>query len=209
MSSFRTSVTVACLVAASIFVSGCSGSPGTPGLPLAAAHAAAPGTRGPSNVPAALRPFSLSAYPISLSAYPIIEGTVPLNPTPTQACKGGDPQTSGCTIVKRSPARPIGPGTPATSLAGYLPIHLQGVYGVTQAAAQSGAGMTVAIVTTGSTAATISSDLAAYRRTLGLPACTLASGCLKIVEAGASPPVNSAWSEETAIDTEMVSAICP
>ncbi len=154
-------------------------------------------------------PISLSAYPISLSAYPIAQGTVPLNSTPTQACTGGV-QAAGCTVVKLSPSKPITAETPVNSLAGYLPVHLQGAYGVTPQAQTAGFGMTVAIVTTETAPATINGDLSVYRNTMSLPPCTLASGCLKVVSVSSSPPpaVNS-WSEETAIDTEMVSAICP
>lgn len=60
------------------------------------------------------------------------------------------------------------------------------------------------------------SDLAAYRSNYGLAACTVASGCLKIVnQNGATSPLPSAppsgddWTVETALDLDMASAACP
>ena len=99
-------------------------------------------------------------------------------------------------------------GTPASKLPGYQPLHLQGAYGLRNAAKTLGAGQTVAIVTAYADG-TVDSDLAVYRSTFGLPACTVANGCLTIMAPNGAPPANTAWAAETAIDTEMVSAICP
>lgn len=55
------------------------------------------------------------------------------------------------------------------------------------------------------------SDLATYRSTYGLPACTTSNGCLKIVNqtGGTSlPRSNSGWAVEESLDLDMVSAIC-
>lgn len=56
------------------------------------------------------------------------------------------------------------------------------------------------------------SDLAVYRSTYGLPACTVASGCLKIVSQTGSttslPRNNVSWGLEESLDLDMVSAIC-
>ena len=57
----------------------------------------------------------------------------------------------------------------------------------------------------------LASDLANYRSTFGLPACTVSSGCLKIVnQTGGSrlPSNNSGWGLEESLDVDMVSAIC-
>jgi subtilase family serine protease len=57
----------------------------------------------------------------------------------------------------------------------------------------------------------LASDLATYRSTWGLPACTVGSGCLKIVNqnGGSSlPSGNSGWGLEESLDVDMVSAIC-
>ena len=60
------------------------------------------------------------------------------------------------------------------------------------------------------------SDLAKYRSMYGLPACTVASGCLTIVnqDGKTSPmppdaPANDDWTGETALDLDMASAACP
>jgi subtilase family serine protease len=77
------------------------------------------------------------------------------------------------------------------------------------------AGVTVALVEAFGYA-NAESDLASYRRQFGLPACTRANGCLKIVNQrgqtsplpGAPPPRDD-WTVETALDMDMVSAACP
>jgi hypothetical protein len=60
------------------------------------------------------------------------------------------------------------------------------------------------------------SDLAAYRAQYGLPPCTTANGCLRIVnqqgEAAplpAAPPAGDDWTIEAALDLDMASAACP
>jgi hypothetical protein len=55
-------------------------------------------------------------------------------------------------------------------------------------------------------------DLNVYRSQYGLPACTTANGCFKKVnQTGGSsyPKQDVGWSQETAIDLEMASAMCP
>jgi subtilase family serine protease len=55
-------------------------------------------------------------------------------------------------------------------------------------------------------------DLGVYRTQFALPACTKASGCLKVVnQTGGSslPRFNTGWAGETALDVDAVSAICP
>ena len=62
---------------------------------------------------------------------------------------------------------------------------------------------------------TLEADLATYRSTYGLPPCTTANGCLKIVnQTGgttlpADPPAQDDWTVETALDVDMASAGCP
>ena len=57
------------------------------------------------------------------------------------------------------------------------------------------------------------SDLAVYRKQFGLPACTTANGCFRKVNQegvqGNYPPASTGWSQETALDLDMVSAMCP
>ena len=51
------------------------------------------------------------------------------------------------------------------------------------------------------------SDLATYRSTYGLPPCTTASGCLKIVDPNCGtnlPRFNLGWAQEQALDLDAV-----
>jgi subtilase family serine protease len=60
---------------------------------------------------------------------------------------------------------------------------------------------------------TVESDLATYRAQFGLPACTIANGCLRVVNQDGGtdnlPPPNLGWEQESALDLDMASAICP
>jgi subtilase family serine protease len=56
------------------------------------------------------------------------------------------------------------------------------------------------------------SDLAVYRSTYGLPPCTVASGCLRRIDAtgtGRLPAADATWSKEISLDLDVVSAVCP
>ncbi|HET9626143.1 MAG TPA: hypothetical protein VFP84_32500 [Kofleriaceae bacterium] len=62
----------------------------------------------------------------------------------------------------------------------------------------------------------VESDLAQYRSAFGLPACTKANGCLRVVnQNGATSPLpansprNDDWTVEAALDLDMASAVCP
>ncbi len=60
----------------------------------------------------------------------------------------------------------------------------------------------------------LASYLATYRRQFGLPPCTEASGCLRIVNQNgkAAPlpaPTVEGWDLEAVVDVEMISAACP
>lgn len=56
-------------------------------------------------------------------------------------------------------------------------------------------------------------DLGVYRSQYGLPACTTANGCFKKLnqngQQGSYPPQNLGWMQESALDLDMVSAMCP
>jgi hypothetical protein len=94
---------------------------------------------------------------------------------------------------------------------------LQKAYGLTAAKTTTG---TVALIDTG-TYPTLAADLAVYRKANGLPACTVAAGCLRIVNQSGGKKLealptgfNQRMAEEdlateTALDVDMVSAACP
>jgi MYXO-CTERM domain-containing protein len=103
----------------------------------------------------------------------------------------------------------------AATPAGYGPTGLQSAYKIDPAVIVPTTTPTVAIVDAYGYAA-IESDLAAYRTQFGLPPCTKANGCLKVVNQlgqtsplPANPPANDDWTVETALDMDMVSAACP
>ncbi|RAG85222.1 peptidase S8 [Streptacidiphilus pinicola] len=98
--------------------------------------------------------------------------------------------------------------TPNATPSGFGPSDLHSAYNLP---ANGGAGQTVAIVDAYNDP-NAAADLAVYRSQYGLPACTTASGCLKIVgQNGGStlPSSNSGWAGEISLDLDMVSAIAP
>ena len=126
------------------------------------------------------------------------------------AC-AGVPQSgsASCTLAINLNIAPNGnPSQPASLIPGFHPADLQSVYGLPS----QSAGGTVAIVDAFDDPAA-ESDLAVYRRTFGLPACTTDNGCFrKLNERGAQgtyPTADTGWSQEIALDLDMVSAACP
>ena len=98
--------------------------------------------------------------------------------------------------------------TAATPPAGFGPADLHAAYNLPTT---GGANQTVAIVDAGDDA-TAEADLAVYRSTYGLPACTTANGCFhKVNQRGAATPLppDRGWGVEIALDLDMVSAACP
>jgi hypothetical protein len=95
---------------------------------------------------------------------------------------------------------------------GYGPSDLRSAYDLPSSTAGSGA--TVAVVDAYNDP-DIASDLATYRKQYGLPACTPASGCLRVVnEKGQASPLPTdadatGWDVEESLDVDMVSAVCP
>ena len=92
--------------------------------------------------------------------------------------------------------------------AGFSPTQLRSAYKITGTGSSA---TTVAVVEAfGYPGA--EADLAVYRAQFGLPPCTTANGCFKKVnQAGNStsfPEFNIGWAVETALDLDMISAIC-
>ena len=109
----------------------------------------------------------------------------------------------------RGPEAHAASGSAAATLpAGYGPAQLHAAYNLP---ASGGANQTVAIVDAGDDA-NAEADLAVYRQTYGLSACTTANGCFrKVNEQGQSSPlpVDQGWGGEISLDLDMVSAACP
>jgi subtilase family serine protease len=97
---------------------------------------------------------------------------------------------------------------PNATPAGLGPTQLRAAYKITGSGSSS---TTIAIVDAFGYP-NAESDLATYRSTFGLPPCTTANGCFrKVNQTGgtAFPPTDTGWSQETALDLDMASAICP
>ncbi len=92
--------------------------------------------------------------------------------------------------------------------AGYGPADLRSAYKV----AATGATGTVAVVIAFDVP-NAEQDLAVYRKTFGLPACTSTSGCFTKVNQrgvkGSYPEPDGGWALEGSMDLQMVSAACP
>lgn len=102
-------------------------------------------------------------------------------------------------------ARPRASTPPATAT---TPADIQSAY---RLAGLSSGGKTVAIVDAYGYP-NLERDLATYRSYFGLPPCTTASGCLRVVDqtGGTSlPRFDVGWAGEQALDVDAVSAACP
>ncbi len=113
-------------------------------------------------------------------------------------------RVTGGTVAAHAAVR-----APLTAPAGYGPGDLQSAYGLP---AGGGSGATVALIDAYDDP-NAASDLAVYRSTFGLPACTVANGCFKKVSQTGSttalPSADAGWAEEESLDVDMVSAIAP
>ena len=108
-------------------------------------------------------------------------------------------------IVMLDANAPVAAATPA----GLAPSDLRSAYGITA----SGSSNTVVAIVDAFGYPNAESDLATYRSQFGLPACTTANGCFRKVNQrgvqGSYPATNVGWDQETALDLDMVSAMCP
>lgn len=92
---------------------------------------------------------------------------------------------------------------------GYNPADLRAAYNVTA----SGSSSTIIAIVDAYGYPNAESDLAAYRAQFGLPPCTTANGCFKKLNQsgvqGSYPRTDTGWSQESALDLDMASAMCP
>ncbi|WP_194921767.1 S53 family peptidase [Catenulispora rubra] len=126
-------------------------------------------------------------------------------PTVRDVCGAAKPGYARCMAEVRTDVH----GRHAAALPqGFGPADLQAAY---KLPATGGANQTIAIVDAGDDP-TAESDLAAYRSTYGLPACTTANGCFrKVNQSGTTSPTppDQGWGIEISLDVDMVSASCP
>jgi subtilase family serine protease len=121
------------------------------------------------------------------------------------ACPAVAPPKATCFTKVVASGGPVGT---LAAPAGLGPADLTSAYGIPA----GGSGQVVGIVAAYSNP-NLEADLAVYRSTYGLPACTAASGCLRVVnQDGAASPLPAAdpgWAMEMSLDVDMVSAVCP
>jgi hypothetical protein len=124
------------------------------------------------------------------------------------SCGAAGPGRARCLSQYRPSTRTGRGAAAAVPPAGYGPADLMSAYKVPASTSTK----TVAIVDAFGYP-TAESDLAVYRRTFGLPACTVASGCLRIVNQdgapGPLPEPDFGWAVESALDLQAASAACP
>jgi subtilase family serine protease len=100
-------------------------------------------------------------------------------------------------------------GHDGESIAGYTPSDLRDAYKITA----DGISSTIVATVDAFGYDNAESDLAVYRAQFGLPPCTTANGCFrKFNQKGRQkkyPPQNIGWAEQSALDLDMASAMCP
>ena len=98
---------------------------------------------------------------------------------------------------------------PYGEIAAHSPAELQAMYHIDPS---RGTGMTVALIDAYGYP-NLEADLGKYRKMFGLPPCTKANGCLRVVniDGGTTLPTtqDDGWNVETALDVDMASAGCP
>ena len=166
-----------------------------------------------------------SLVPQGSYARPAGDGDVPfltVNPVRQLCATPGTPERMQCFASVRTDVMLPAPITSQVQSAGetcpyegegYCPNDLQEAYNIPSLT--HGQGKAVVIVDAyGYKHA--AADLAAYRKAMGLKACTTATKCLRIVnqEGNASPlppepPPSDDWRGEQSLDLDMVSALCP
>jgi hypothetical protein len=107
----------------------------------------------------------------------------------------------------------IRPGKSVTANAlsapyGYGPADLRSAYKVTG----TGSSATTIAIVDAYGYPNAERDLGIYRSQYGLPACTTANGCFRKVDQNGGtnyPRMDTGWAQETALDLEMASAMCP
>src|SRR6201986_4572737 len=99
--------------------------------------------------------------------------------------------------------------SPDVTPSGYSPANLRSAYNITT----SGSSSTIVAIVDAYGYTNAESDLGVYRSQFGLPSCTTANGCCKKLNQngvqGSYPPQNTGWEQETALDLDMASAMCP
>jgi subtilase family serine protease len=116
---------------------------------------------------------------------------------------------ASCFVQKMVPNKGTSaPNTSTPPSSGLTPAQLRNAYNLN---GTSSGGRTVAIVDAYGYP-NLERDLGIYRAQFGIPACTRANGCLRVINQNGGttlPAFNVGWAGETALDVDAVSATCP
>jgi subtilase family serine protease len=118
------------------------------------------------------------------------------------------PHTAACSALKLVNDKGVVPASTTPPSTGLTPAGLRDAYKLNGLSAN---GRTVAIVDAYGYP-NLERDLGVYRSQFGLSACTIANGCLRIInQTGGSslPRFNAGWAGEQALDVDAVSAAAP
>ncbi|MER5435527.1 kelch repeat-containing protein [Streptomyces sp. NPDC002588] len=154
--------------------------------------------------PAQAAPAPTSGTPQNTAAYKPAGCAVPL---PASEQKGDAPYATCHLMGVTDGHGALAAGSSTPPVAALTPDDLRAAYDLPT----GGSGRTVAIVDAGGYTAA-EADLAVFRSTYGLPACTEANGCFTKVDQNGGdnlPPEDPSWAMETALDLDAVSAACP
>jgi subtilase family serine protease len=152
---------------------------------------------------------------VAVATLSVGAGSVALAPAATAsgfsvqaACSAPAPGQAGCFALKVIGSARLTAATSGPS--GYHPADLQSAYKLNPL--KKGKGQKIAIVDAFDDP-NAEADVAVYRSTFGLSACTTANGCFtKVNQLGTAAPLpatNVGWSEEISLDLDMASAVCP
>lgn len=152
---------------------------------------------------------ALAAATLTTPAVPAVAATaVPFHPTARVCDQNVKPGVATC-FAERQTDTMRALLAPNALPSGLGPTDLRSAYNLTTSGS---AAATVAIVDAYDDP-NAESDLASYRSTYGLPACTTANGCFKKVNQNGQtsplPTADSGWAGEISLDVDMVSAVCP
>src|SRR5581483_2685640 len=110
-------------------------------------------------------------------------------------------------IVTDRSGKPISSAQPPIS--GFGPADLRDAYKITT----NGSSSTIIAIVDAFGYTNAETDLVTYRSQFGLPACTTDNGCFKKLnqngQQGSYPAQNIGWAQESALDLDMASAMCP
>jgi subtilase family serine protease len=114
-----------------------------------------------------------------------------------------------CHVLPGTGPQGLPAGTVASALPGLHPADLQSAYQLSSATA--GHGQTIGVVVAYDDP-DLESDLSVYRAKFGLSPCTTTNGCFTKVGPGLLGALlegNQGWGQESSMDTQLASAVCP